>query len=93
MEHQIKDRNGAVVISFEGDVDLQSAPQAREALPECVSRHRPVRVDVTRANHLHRSRQDTRRDTSSPTSRTGRMTMLVLQSMPMLNKRSARLRP
>ena len=55
MEHQIKDRTGAVVISFEGDVALQSSPQAREALLECVSRNRPVLVDLSRVNYIDSS--------------------------------------
>ncbi len=55
MDHQIKDQNGAVVISFEGDVDLQSSPRAREALLECVSRNRPVLVDLSRVNYIDSS--------------------------------------
>ena len=52
MEHQIKDQNGAVVISFEGDVDLQSSPNAREVLLECVNRNRPLLVDLSRVNYI-----------------------------------------
>jgi anti-sigma B factor antagonist len=55
MEHEIKDQNGAIVISFEGDMDLQSSPQAREALLDCVGRNRPVLVDLSRVNYIDSS--------------------------------------
>ena len=55
MEHQIKDLNGAVVISFEGDVDLQSSPHAREVLLECVNRNRPLLVDLSGVNYIDSS--------------------------------------
>ena len=55
MEHHIKDQNGAVVISFEGDVDLQSSPNAREILLECVNRNRPLLVDLSRVNYIDSS--------------------------------------
>ena len=55
MEHQIKDQNGAVVISFEGDVDLQSSPHAREVLLECVNRNRPLLVDLSGVNYIDSS--------------------------------------
>ena len=55
MEHQIKDLNGAVVISFEGDVDLQSSPEARKVLLECVGRNQPVLVDLSDVRYIDSS--------------------------------------
>ena len=55
MEHEIKDQNGAVVISFEGDVDLLSSPNAREILLECLDRNRPLLVDLSRVNYIDSS--------------------------------------
>ena len=38
MNHEIKEEGGAVIVALEGDVDLQSSPEARKVLLECVSK-------------------------------------------------------
>lgn len=55
MEHEITERDGAVVVGFSGDVDLQSSPDARKVLLECVGRGMPVLVDLSKVNYIDSS--------------------------------------
>jgi len=55
MEHEITERDGAVIASFSGDVDLQSSPDARKILLECVARKMPVLVDLSQVNYIDSS--------------------------------------
>ena len=55
MEHEIDEQNGAVVVKFSGDVDLQSSPHAREVLLDCVNRNLPVLVDLSGVNYIDSS--------------------------------------
>ena len=55
MEHDITEREGAVIVGFSGDVDLQSSPEARKILLECVARRMPVLVDLSRVDYIDSS--------------------------------------
>ncbi len=55
MEHEITERSGAVIVSFSGDVDLQSSPDARKVLLECVARNMPVLVDLSKVDYIDSS--------------------------------------
>ncbi len=55
MEHEIVERDGAVIVGFTGDVDLQSSPAARKILLECVERKIPVLVDLSGVNYIDSS--------------------------------------
>lgn len=55
MEHQITERDGAVIVGFTGDVDLQSSPEARKILLGCVGRKMPVLVDLSKVNYIDSS--------------------------------------
>lgn len=55
MNHEIKEQEGAVIIALEGDVDLQSSPDARKALLECVDRKMPVVVDLSGVGYIDSS--------------------------------------
>ena len=55
MEHEISERDGAVVVAFTGDVDLQSSPEARQILLGCVSRDMPILVDLSNVNYIDSS--------------------------------------
>lgn len=55
MEHEITERDGAVIVGFSGDVDLQSSPEARKILLECVGRKMPVLVDLSNVNYIDTS--------------------------------------
>jgi len=55
MKHEIREQNDVVVVALEGDVDLQSSPEARKILLECVGRKRPVLVDLSAVNYIDSS--------------------------------------
>ena len=38
MQHEVREENGVTIVSFKGDVDLQSSPAARKVLLECVDK-------------------------------------------------------
>jgi anti-sigma B factor antagonist len=55
MEYEVTQRDGAVIASFSGDVDLQSSPEARKILLECVEKKMPVLVDLSGVNYIDSS--------------------------------------
>ena len=55
MEHSIRDEGGAVIVSFEGDVDLEQSPRAREVLLECVERGSKILVDLSGVSYIDSS--------------------------------------
>jgi anti-sigma B factor antagonist len=55
MKHEIKEEKGTTVISFEGDVDLDSSPEARKVLLDCVGRKLPVFVDLSAVTYIDSS--------------------------------------
>ena len=55
MEHEIKEESGAIIVSFSGDVDLESSPAARKILLECVGKHKPVLVDLSKVGYIDSS--------------------------------------
>lgn len=55
MEHSIREETTAVVVAFEGDVDLESSRRAREVLLECVGRKRAVLVDLSQVTYIDSS--------------------------------------
>ena len=55
MEHNIREEASAVVIAFEGDVDLESSRQAREVLLECMGRKRALLVDLSQVTYIDSS--------------------------------------
>jgi anti-sigma B factor antagonist len=55
MKHEIKDVHTATVVSFEGDVDMQSSPEARKVLLGCVTRKRPLLVDLAGVKYIDSS--------------------------------------
>lgn len=55
MKYEIRQEQGATVVSFEGDVDLQSSPDARKALLEAVARNAPMLVDLSGVGYIDSS--------------------------------------
>lgn len=55
MEHEIKEEQGATVVSLKGDVDLERSPLARKILLECVNRGKPVLVDLSAVGYIDSS--------------------------------------
>jgi anti-sigma B factor antagonist len=55
MEHAVREEQGSLVVSFEGDVDLEHSPEAREVLLECVARGRDIFVDLSAVSYIDSS--------------------------------------
>ncbi|MFQ5764157.1 MAG: STAS domain-containing protein [Rhodospirillales bacterium] len=55
MKHEIKEEQDAIIVALEGDVDLQSSPEARKVLLECVGKRRPVLVDLSGVGYIDSS--------------------------------------
>jgi len=55
MKHEICEQQGAVVVSFQEDVDLDSSPHTREILLELVKRNQPVIVDLSGVTYIDSS--------------------------------------
>jgi anti-sigma B factor antagonist len=55
MNLEIRNETQAAVVTLEGDVDLESSPQVRTALLECVGRKQPVVVDMSAVSYIDSS--------------------------------------
>ncbi len=55
MQHELREDGERLVISFQGDLDLQSSPGARRVLLECVGRAQSVLVDLSAVPYLDSS--------------------------------------
>jgi anti-sigma B factor antagonist len=55
MQHEVREEGGTVVVSFQGEVDLEHSPRAREVLLECVERGKPVLVDLSGVAYIDSS--------------------------------------
>ncbi len=55
MEHTVREDRGVLVVGFDGDVDLENSPQARQVLLECVNRAEPVVVDMSGVSYIDSS--------------------------------------
>lgn len=55
MQHEIFQAEGAVVAAFSGDIDLDSSPEARELLLQCVERGQPLLVNLAGVSYIDSS--------------------------------------
>lgn len=55
MEHTLADAGEAMVISFSGDIDLQTSPDARKAMLGLVGQGRPILVDLSGVGYIDSS--------------------------------------
>jgi anti-sigma B factor antagonist len=55
MKHEVREEVGGFVVAFEGDVDLQTSPDARKVLLECVGRGKSVVVDLSGISYIDSS--------------------------------------
>ena len=55
MKHETRVHEGCTVVAFEGDIDLQSSPEARNALLAAVSGGNPVLVDLAGVTYIDSS--------------------------------------
>ena len=55
MNYQTREEQDATVVAFEGDVDLQSSPDARKVLLEMVGKGQPIMVDLSEVGYIDSS--------------------------------------
>ena len=55
MAHRVKEERGSLVVSFEGDVDLEYSPKARRVLLDTVEQGRDVLVDLSGVSYIDSS--------------------------------------
>jgi anti-anti-sigma factor len=55
MKHETRDHEGCTVVAFEGDIDLQSSPNARSALLDAVAGGKAVLVDLSGVSYIDSS--------------------------------------
>ena len=55
MKHVVSENPKALIVAFEGEVDLASSPEARRVLLECVGKKRPVVVDLSKVRYIDSS--------------------------------------
>jgi len=55
MEHAVREEQGILVVSFQGEVDLEHSPKAREVLLGCVRKKQDVLVDLSGVGYIDSS--------------------------------------
>ncbi len=55
MEYRVHTEDGVTVVAFEGEIDLQVSPRARDLLLECVERGDDLRVDLAAVTYIDSS--------------------------------------
>ncbi len=55
MNHEIVERDGASVVVFGGEIDLESSPAARETLLKCFGKTGNVIVDLSNVTYIDSS--------------------------------------
>lgn len=55
MQHETSEKDGALVISFSGDIDLQTSPDARKALLAQVGSGSPILADLSGVGYIDSS--------------------------------------
>ena len=55
MKHEISEQQGASVVTFTGEVDLESSPAAREILLKCLESTSKVIVDLSEVSYIDSS--------------------------------------
>ncbi len=55
MKHELREEQGAMVVSFAGDIDLQSSPEARQVLLDIVGKNQAILVDLSQVGYIDSS--------------------------------------
>ncbi|MGE4608950.1 MAG: STAS domain-containing protein [Myxococcota bacterium] len=55
MEHAVREEQGTLVVSFQGEVDLEHSPKAREVLLGCVAKKQDILVDLSEVSYIDSS--------------------------------------
>jgi len=55
MKHEVREEAAGVVVAFDGDVDLQTSPEARKVLLDCVGQGKSIVVDLSKVGYIDSS--------------------------------------
>lgn len=55
MKHEVREEQGALVVSFNGDIDLQTSPEARRVLLASVGKDKAILVDLSGVGYIDSS--------------------------------------
>jgi len=55
MKHEIVEKQGASIVVFNGEIDLESSPAARKTLLKCFENNRNVIVDLSGVTYIDSS--------------------------------------
>lgn len=55
MALEITEKDGATIVALSGDIDLQTSPQVRQGVLECLDSHDRVVVDMSEVNYIDSS--------------------------------------
>lgn len=55
MEYEIREVDGASVVALQGDIDLESSPQSRKILLDCIDKGTAVLVDMSGVSYIDSS--------------------------------------
>ena len=55
MEHEVRQEGGVTIVAFEGEIDLEVSPRARELLLDCVGRGHDLHVDLAGVSYIDSS--------------------------------------
>jgi len=55
MKHELIKKQGAAVVLFKGEIDLESSPAAREVLLQCFDKKQNVVVDLSEVTYIDSS--------------------------------------
>jgi len=55
LEHRVHQQDGVTVVAFEGEIDLEVSPRARDLLLDCVGRGHDLRVDLAGVTYIDSS--------------------------------------
>jgi len=55
VEHETREEQGVLIVELKGDVDLQTSPDARQALLDGVTRGMPILVDLSGVGYIDSS--------------------------------------
>ena len=55
MEHAVREQQGVSIVSLSGEVDLETSPEARRVLLDCVGQGKPLLVDLSAVTYIDSS--------------------------------------
>lgn len=55
MKHTLREEDRAIVVAFEGDMDLDNSPMARKVILDVIAKGRPVVVDLAQVGYIDSS--------------------------------------